>query len=173
MTRRPSLAVPSLALALCLGVPASPASAAGHDEPVAGSAAEPAADATVGADATVPDTGLVVIAHPDLLMRSIDGEEIRRLFLGRSRRLPNGARAELASYAPAGAFFNERVLSSSDSQVATAWSRLRFSGRTPPPRVFDVAADVVAFVASTPNAIAYVPANVPREGVRVFYNVPR
>ena len=117
--------------------------------------------------------GLVVVAHPDLLMRSIDEEEIRRLFLGRSRRLPNGARAELASYGPAASFFNERVLALSDAQVATVWSRLRFSGRTPPPEVFDTADEVVDFVARTPNAIAYVPTSTPRDGVRVFYSVPR
>ena len=123
--------------------------------------------------AAEPDGGLVVIGHPDFRVKSIDGEEIRRLFLGKSRTLPNGARAELASYGPEASFFNERVLDLSDAQVATVWSRLRFSGRTPPPQVFDSAEAVVAFVADTPNAIAYVPANVARDGVRVYYSVPR
>lgn len=123
--------------------------------------------------AAEPDGGLVVIGHPDLRVKSIDGEEIRRLFLGKSRTLPNGARAELASYGPETSFFNERVLDLSDAQVATIWSRLRFSGRTPPPQVFDSAEAVVDFVADTPNAIAYVPANVSRDGVRVYYSVPR
>ena len=130
-------------------------------------------DTLAGRSGAEANDGLVVIAHPDLAMSSIDGEGIRRLFLGKSRKLPNGARAELASYGPASSFFNERVLAMSDVRVATIWSRLRFSGRTPPPEVFDSVDEVVEFVAATPNAIAYVPTNAPRDGVRVFYGVPR
>ena len=71
-------------------------------------------DTLAGRSGAEANDGLVVIAHPDLAMSSIDGEGIRRLFLGKSRKLPNGARAELASYGPASSFFNERVLAMSD-----------------------------------------------------------
>ena len=138
------------------------------------SGATPAQGLADGAGGTgVSDGGLVVVINGDLRLPSIDGPEIRRLFLGESRRLPNGARAALASYAPARSFFNERALGLSDARVATIWSRLQFAGRLPPPKVFDTAAEVVAFVASTPNAIAYLPADAPRDGVRVIYTMPR
>ena len=117
--------------------------------------------------------GLVVVINDGLRLKSIDEIDIRRLFLGKSRTLPNGMRAQLASYGPERSFFNERALGLSDERVAGIWSRMQFSGRTPPPRVFDTAEEVIAFVASTPNAIAYLPASASREGVRVIWNVPR
>ncbi|MFK7995086.1 MAG: hypothetical protein AB8B87_13160 [Granulosicoccus sp.] len=125
------------------------------------------------ADETPDPKGLVIVMNKDIDMRSIDDEELRRLFTGKSRRLPNGARAALASYAPESSFFNKRILGLSDARVAALWSRLRFSGRTPPPRIFNNTKALVDYVASTPNAIAYMPASVARVGVRVISNVPR
>lgn len=117
--------------------------------------------------------GLVIIVNDELDIPSIDDRELRRLFLGERRTLPDGQRAALASYGPESSFFNERLLGLSDAEVAGVWSRLRFSGRSPVPRTFDDAASLVDFVARTPNAIGYVPAGAPREGTRVMTNLPR
>ncbi|MFK7856756.1 MAG: hypothetical protein AB8B79_21745 [Granulosicoccus sp.] len=117
--------------------------------------------------------GLVIVMNVNIDIPSIDDDELRRLFTGKSRRLPNGQRAALASYAPESSFFNERMLGLSDAEVAALWSRLRFSGRTPPPRTFDSVKALVDYVASTPNALAYMPASVARQGVRVISNLPR
>ena len=125
-------------------------------------------------DGVVDDSGgLVIVVNDALDIPSIDDEELRRLFLGKSRRLPNGERAALASYGPEASFFNERMLGLSDAEVAETWARLRFSGRSPVPRTFDTPAGVAAFVARTPNALAYLPATAAREGTRVMTNLPR
>ena len=136
-------------------------------------AALASSDAPARAEDRPDPLGLVIVVNDALDVASIDDEEIRRLFLGKSRRLPDGSRAALASYAPEASFFNERLLGLSDAEVAGVWSRLRFSGRSPVPRTFDTAAEVAAFVARTPNAIAYLPAGAPREGSRVLANLPR
>lgn len=117
--------------------------------------------------------GLLIVMHPDIDISSIDDEELVRLFTGKSRRLPNGERAELASFAPESSFFNAKMLNLSDAKVASLWSRLRFSGRTPPPRIFSTIEELVRYVSSTPNALAYMPASASREGVRVITNLPR
>ncbi|MBX2836833.1 MAG: hypothetical protein KTR35_08255 [Gammaproteobacteria bacterium] len=119
------------------------------------------------------ELGLLVIMNKDIDMPSINDEELRRLFLGKSRRLPNGARAALAAYAPESSFFNSRVLGRSDAEVSAIWSRLRFSGRTPPPRIYETADAVLAYVRATANALAYIPASAGFNGVRVITNVPR
>ena len=127
------------------------------------------AQSTVNSD----ELGLLVIMNSDIDMPSIDDQELRRLFLGISRRLPNGARAALAAYEPESSFFNSRVLGRSDAEVSAIWSRLRFSGRTPPPRILNTASEVLRYVQATPNALAYLPANASYRGVRVIANVPR
>lgn len=117
--------------------------------------------------------GLVIVMNVNTDIRSMDDVQIRNLFTGKSRRMPNGKRAALASFAPEASFFNERMLQMSDAEVQAAWSRLRFSGRAPPPRTFDTAQQVVDYVARTPNALAYLPASVARQNVSVVYNLPR
>ncbi|MBX2879046.1 MAG: hypothetical protein KTR32_03890 [Granulosicoccus sp.] len=106
-------------------------------------------------------------------IQSMTHDQIRDLFTGKSRRMPNGKRAALASFNPEASFFNQRLLQMTDADVAAVWSRLRFSGRTPPPRAFDTPQQVVNFVARTPNALAYLPASAARADVRVISNLPR
>lgn len=122
--------------------------------------------------ATEPATDLVVIVNPASGVTDMSAREIRKLFLGKSRQLPNGSRATLARFAPAGSAFNVRALSRSDAQVTAAWSRLKFSGRVSPPRSFDSAAELASFVESTPNAIAYLPADAAPENARIVFAVP-
>lgn len=117
--------------------------------------------------------GLLIVMNKNIDIASIDDQELRLLFLGKSRRLRNGARADLASYGPEASFFNERMLGLSDAEVATIWSRLRFSGRVPPPRTFDTTGEILEFVAARQNALAYLPACVASDSVRVFSTLPR
>jgi len=115
---------------------------------------------------------LIVVTNKDVSMSSIDDNEIRRLFLGQSRRLPNGDRAALAAYAPLKAFFNSRILGRSDTDVARIWSKLKFSGRQAPPRTFDNVDALVEYVKSTPNALAYLPGSYRKAEVRVMSYIP-
>jgi len=115
---------------------------------------------------------LIVVTNKDVTMASIDDNEIRRLFLGKSRRLPNGDVAALASYSPLRAFFNSRILGRSDTDVARIWSRLKFSGRQAPPRTFNSVDAIVEYVKSTPNALAYLPSSYRRDEVRIMAFIP-
>jgi len=129
------------------------------------------AETDVGVDSAV-DVGIMVVTNIDVNMPSIDDTEIRRLFLGKSRRLPNGDRAALAAHGPSTAFFNSRVLGQSDTAIARIWSKLKFSGRQAPPRTFDTVEAVVAYVKSTTNAIAYLPGDYRIGDVQVMAIIP-
>jgi len=127
---------------------------------------------SVGAlQANEPDN-LIVVTNKDVSMASIDDNEIRRLFLGKSRRLPNGDVAALAAYAPLRAFFNSRILGRSDTDVARIWSKLKFSGKQAPPQTFDNVDAIVEYVKSTPNALAYLPNSYRRDEVRIMAYIP-
>lgn len=117
--------------------------------------------------------GLVIVMNINTDIQSMNHEQIRDLFTGKSRRMPNGKRAALASFGPEASFFNQNLLLMSNADVAAVWSRLRFSGRTPPPREFSTPQQVVDYVVRTPNALAYLPASVARKDVRVISNLPR
>ena len=107
---------------------------------------------------------LIVVVNLNSTIESVTDRELRKLFMGKSRKLSNGSRAVLASFGPASSAFNRAALARSDSDVTAAWARLKFSGKTKPPREFSSPDELLAFVANTPNAIAYLPANLNSEG---------
>lgn len=115
---------------------------------------------------------LRVIVNADSAVTRMSAREVRKLFLGKSRRLPDGSRAVLARHEPADTQFNEHALGRSDAQVTAAWARLRFSGRVPAPHAFDSAEELIRFVAETPNAIAYLSSTELPPEVRSVFAVP-
>lgn len=147
--RNQGILVPALALALC-------------------------AFASIGSGAESRNANdLIVIVNPASKFELMSAREIRSLFLGKSRQLPDGSRAVLAAYEPVESDFYRQALNRSTAQVDAAWSRLRFSGRTMPPKAFNNTKDLIAFVANTPNAIAFVSGQgINDTAVREVFRVP-
>jgi len=117
------------------------------------------------------DTQLMIIVNDSTEIESISQRQLRKLFLGKSLKLPNGSRAVLGTYKPLRNVFNKKALGRSSAQVDAAWSRLKFSGRAKQPQAFESPEDVVAFVQATPNAIAYLPDGTLTTGVRSVLQV--
>ena len=117
-----------------------------------------------------------VVANASAGFERLSAREVRKLFMGKSRRLPDGGRAVLAGHEPSASDFNALALGRSNAEVGAAWARLRFAGRTRPPREFDSVAALLAFVAATPNAVAWVPAALPAgaapDGVATVFRAP-
>ena len=103
-------------------------------------------------------SALVVVVNRDSSIQTISPSQARRLFLGKSIKLPNGLRAKLATLEPLQTQFNQQALKRTDAQVDAAWSRLKFSGRAREPKAFTSAEALIQFIASSPNAIGYVSA---------------
>lgn len=106
--------------------------------------------------AVLSDNGrLVVVVSQSSNLESITVRQVRRLFLGKSIKLPNGSRAKLATFEPARTLFNEKALRRTNAQVDAAWSRLKFSGRALEPQEFSDPQRLGDYLDSTPNAIGY------------------
>ena len=128
--------------------------------------------ATASAAIDTAAAELLVVVNGDSEVTRMSTREVRKLFLGKSRRLPDGSRAVLARFEPLSTPFNEHALRRSDAQVTAAWSRLKFSGRVRAPHAFDSAEELLRFLAATPNAIAYLPAVDLPDGVRSVFALP-
>ncbi len=111
----------------------------------------------------------VVIVNAQNRTQSLSASDVRKLFLGKSRVLPDGSRAVLVSYEPIRSEFNQRALRKKDSQVKAAWSRLLFSGRAEPPREFGSARDAIAFIATNPSAVGYIDEDDLTDDVKVVF----
>jgi len=117
------------------------------------------------------DDGIVVIVNQNNATQSMSAREVRKLFLGKSRKLPDGSRALLVSNDKLQSKFNKSALRKADSQVKAAWSRLQFSGRAKPPVEFSNAADVVKFVSENVNAIGYILSSELTPGVKAVHTL--
>ena len=115
---------------------------------------------------------IAILVSQNSTLSKISEREIRRLFLGKSIKLPNGSRAALAIYEPLRTEFNTQALKRSDAQVSAAWSRLKFSGRNREPLKFSNPTALLDFVATTPNAIAYGLSEHKRDDIRQILTIP-
>jgi len=131
---------------------------------VAGLVAERTAEA-----ATAP--AFKIIANPAVPASALTAAELEGLFLKKTTRWKDGQAcvpADLRLGNEAREAFSAAVLHRSSKAVHSYWQQKIFTGQgTPPPQLADDAA-VVAFVARTPGAIAYVSDAANLASVRVI-----
>jgi len=113
---------------------------------------------------------IAVIVHPSN-SNSMDASAISRLFLGKSKKFPDGSVAiplNQIEASNATGQFNSKALKKSSSQLKAYWSKLVFTGKGSPPKSVDNNDAVLDLVASNPNIIGYVDSNVLTDKVKVL-----
>ncbi|PAJ76149.1 phosphate ABC transporter substrate-binding protein [Pseudoalteromonas sp. NBT06-2] len=112
---------------------------------------------------------ITVIVHPSN-SNAMDASSISRLFLGKSKKFPDGSIAiplNQIEASSATAQFNSKALRKSSSQIKAYWSKLVFTGKGSPPKSVENNAAVLDLVSSNPNIIGYVESNVLTDKVKV------
>ena len=112
---------------------------------------------------------IVVIVNP-ANASEVTTDDVERLFLGKKNKFANGNKAVpfyLAQGHDAREEFNNKALGKSSSQLKAYWSKLIFTGKGTPPDALGNVEDVLAKVASDPEAIAYIDAASVTDAVRV------
>jgi ABC-type phosphate transport system substrate-binding protein len=103
---------------------------------------------------------------------SIAPAEVTKIFLGKSKRFPDGSQAvpiDQDDGTPARENFNKSVLGKSDSQLKSYWSRLIFTGKGTPPKPSGGDAAVKALIAKNPNMIGYIDSSSVDDSVKVMH----
>lgn len=106
----------------------------------------------------IAQAGVVVVGNPsgpDALSKS----EVSKLYLGKSKKLPNGSKASVVEQAKGSAIraaFHDEITGKSDAQLQAYWSRLIFTGKGKPPKSLSSSASVKSSVAANINAIGYI-----------------
>ena len=119
----------------------------------------------------VAQADVVVIANPtgpDALSKA----QVAKLYLGKSKKLPNGAKAEVIEQAEISAIraeFHASVTGKSDSQLQAYWSRLIFTGKGKPPKTIGSSSLIKSQVASRPSAIAYIDEAEVDDSVKIVF----
>lgn len=120
--------------------------------------------------ADASDEEFVVIVSADNPVRSLPAHTLADIYLGRRTRFPDGRPAQPVDYrdgGPASEAFYREILERTAPQLRAHWSRLLFTGRGRPPHQVDSVGELLARIASDPNAIGYVSAGMVDDTVRV------
>lgn len=102
---------------------------------------------------------LVVIVSSKSPIKALTKSEVADIYLARTAQLPDGGEAIPLDQTDAGANrseFYESVTGKSPAQLRAYWSKLIFTGRAQPPRVFTDVAAIKRFISDHPNAIGYI-----------------
>lgn len=103
---------------------------------------------------------------------SIASADITKIFLGKSKRFPDGSQAvpiDQDDGTPARESFNKKVLGKSASQLKSYWSRLIFTGKGTPPKPSGDDEAVKALIAKNPNMIGYIDSSSVDGSVKVVH----
>lgn len=115
----------------------------------------------------VPFKVIVNVKNPTT---SVSKDLLRNAFLKKETRWSSGETLrpiDLATKFPARTSFTHAILKKTPAQLKTYWNQQVFSGKGVPPPESDSLSEVLAYVRTTPGAVAYVPVDADARGVKV------
>lgn len=130
---------------------------------------------SLGFGAVAQAAGIAVIAHPSVKMAGISKSELGKIYLGKSKSLPNGKAVQPIDQSESSAarkHFNKKVLRMSTRQIKSHWSKRMFTGKGKPPKVIVGDDAVKAWVADNPQALGYIDGGSVDASVKVLLIIP-
>lgn len=100
-----------------------------------------------------------VIVHPSNGNASLDQGTVKKIFLGKAKKFPDGSQAipiDQGDDSPVKKGFLDTVVGKSPSQLKSYWSKRVFTGKGTPPKQVGSGADVKKLVAENPATIGYI-----------------
>ncbi|WED22459.1 phosphate ABC transporter substrate-binding protein [Vibrio sp. JC009] len=113
----------------------------------------------------------VVVGNPSGVDQ-LNAKEVKKLFLGKLKKLPNGAKPVIVEYSdgtPIKEAFHLKATKKSESQLKAYWAQLVFRGKAKPPKAVDSAAAVIAEVSNNPAAVGYIDSTEVTDSVKVIF----
>lgn len=129
-----------------------------------------AAELVVIAGLNAAADDIQIVANLSLQADSISREELRSVFLLRTKKLKNGSFVEpvLRKSGPAHDAFLKQYLERDSEEIRTYYQGLVFTGKAGMPKEVNSDAEVIAYVARTKGAIGYVSSESSTPGVKVL-----
>ena len=113
-----------------------------------------------------------VIVHPNNANGTLDQGVIKKIFLGKAKRFPDGSEAipidQDDSSSVKDVFLNT-VVGKSSSQMKSYWSKRVFTGKGTPPKQVSTSADVKKLVSENPATIGYIDSSEVDASVKVVH----
>ncbi|WP_077339167.1 hypothetical protein [Pseudocolwellia agarivorans] len=101
---------------------------------------------------------VVVIGNPSI-KATLSSAEVKNLFLGKRKALPDGTKidvVELAKESPIREEFHSKFTKKTQAQLNSYWTRLVFTGKGKMPKEASDSKDLISMIASNPGLIGYI-----------------
>lgn len=124
---------------------------------------------------TQTQADIAVVVSSSTNIDSISKREVKSIYLGKSRKLPNGQFAipiNQPEWTKLYSDFNNKIIDKSTESLNEHWSERKFSGKGTPPRIIDGDASIKRFLNSIPGTIGYIDSASVDSSVKVIYSVP-
>jgi ABC-type phosphate transport system substrate-binding protein len=108
---------------------------------------------------SVAHAEIAVIVHPSAGFNDLSEDDIKRIFLGKAKKFPNGASVNPVNQSEGNDIrdqFIDKVLQKSPGQYRAYWSQLIFTGKGTPPKESGDSAKVKSMVADDKDMIGYI-----------------
>jgi ABC-type phosphate transport system substrate-binding protein len=112
--------------------------------------------------------GAVVIANSSVAADSLSAEALKDIYTAKTKYWADGQAIVIIVLPDQTDVALQQASGMNGSQFKTFWQRLTFSGRGSEPKKADNAAALVALVAATKGAIAFVPTDAVLNGVKTI-----
>ena len=102
---------------------------------------------------------VVVIGYPGIAVDSLSAKQVKKIWLGKSKRIPAGRKAKVVDQKLGSDVrdeFYEKAVKKTDSQLKAYWAKAVFTGKGVPPTVLDDDEAVKEWVMATPGGLGYV-----------------
>lgn len=123
-------------------------------------------------DSELQAKDFAVVVSAKSPVKKLSKRQVKRLYLGRSKKLPGAGKAVVIDYSqgnPWRASFYKDVIGKYGSKLESYWSKLKFTGRGQPPSQFSSVEEVIKTLESNPNAISYLPKSEVTANLKVLY----
>ncbi|MDO6427596.1 phosphate ABC transporter substrate-binding protein [Thalassotalea sp. 1_MG-2023] len=113
---------------------------------------------------------VAVIVNPSNTSE-ISENDISRIFLGKNKSYANGNSVEPVNTKYGNGVrkeFEDKLIGKNKSQMKAYWSKLIFTGKGKPPKELSSDDEIIAFVATNPNAIGYISSEKVNDSVKVI-----
>lgn len=119
--------------------------------------------------------GIAIVVNKDSPLNNITAKEAKRIFLGVTKKLPNGQSikiVDLTGNASLQEDFYEAVANKSVSEIRNRWAGLAFSGKAVPPTPLDTVHKVKAWLKANTNGVGYLKSQDVDDSLKVIYTTP-
>jgi ABC-type phosphate transport system substrate-binding protein len=118
---------------------------------------------------------MVLVVNARTTIDRMSQDEVINIFMGRSRRLPDGNFAVPIDQPEGSALktiFYRRLVNKGLAEINAYWTRLVFSGKTSPPEVASSSREVTRMLVASPGAIAYLERSEVDSRMRIVFEFP-